>query len=110
MSSKELWELIFKGEAYNSRNTVKDQEILFKRRRKYELIGEITGVALVLAIYGVILYYLIRIFYPIKLIQAMAISFLMYMVAKIISIPILKHKTGTTVNNYYNDNDYFENY
>jgi len=108
MNSEELWDFILKGDAHKPHNTENDQKKLAKRRIAYESIGAITGMVFVLAIYGVILYYLIRIFYPIKLIQAMSISFLMYIIAKIITIPFLSKKNNTNINNYYNDNDFYE--
>lgn len=104
MSSKELWKFIFDSKAHPECNTLEEYKLLHKQQFICSAIGEIAGMFFVLMIYGTLIYFFVKIFYPIKFIHAVAVSFLIYITAKLFTIPFSK-KNSQVTNNYYNDNN-----
>ena len=107
MSSKEIWNLIFRGPAmesfgysdYNNKNnhifsTQQNKhkpDSLEKIRSLFMKIGEYIGLAIVLAIYAGFFYLLSKLIYPLPYKSCIAVSLSLYLVGKILTISIIKY-------------------
>ena len=108
MSSKEIWNLIFRGPAmesfgYSDYNNSKNNHIfssqhiqhkpdsLEKMRNLFKKIGEYVGLAIVLAIYAGFFYLLSKLIHPLPYKSCIAISLSTYLVGKILTISIIKY-------------------
>ena len=108
MSSKEIWNLIFRGPAmesfsYGDFNKPQDKHIFNNQYNKHKpdslenirnlfmKIGEYIGLAIVLAIYAGFFYLLSKLIYPLPYKSCIAISLSLYLVGKILTISIIKY-------------------
>lgn len=116
MSNDELWSFIMTGEFIpdNTYNKVhetidfynthpgfyefqKRVEADIKRHRKqqkinnlFRFLGEFIGVLVVFMFYTTAFYFIAKIFYPISFLKAFLITFLLYCVAKIVTMPLIR--------------------
>jgi len=105
MSSKKIWELIFRGPAmesydFNNFNQPHNNNIFHKQQKPDSLqnikniftkTGEYVGLAIVLAIYAGFFCLLSKLIYPLPYKSCIAISLSLYLVGKILTVPIIKY-------------------
>ena len=96
MSSDELWHFIHTGSAAEHwqiqqiKATLAKAEQADKIARALEIIGVYVGLFVVLCIYGAFFWLISKLFYPLSILQALALSIGIFLISKILTIPTIR--------------------